>query len=79
MSLLPPCPLSHLPLSCPTPSSVLPLPTCPTPAPALMLTYRLLTYKPKGCKVGVELRTMDVETLDPGEYLNDKIMDFYLK
>ena len=40
---------------------------------------RLLCYKPKGCKVGVELMTTDVETLEPGEYLNDKIMDFYLK
>ena len=41
--------------------------------------FRLLTYKPEGCKFGVELMSMDMETLNPGEFLNDKIMDFYLK
>ena len=29
--------------------------------------------------MAVELTTADVETLEPGDFLNDKIMDFYLK
>ena len=44
-----------------------------------ILSHRLLYYKPKHCKEGVQLMTEDVETLEPGEYLNDKIMNFYLK
>ena len=40
---------------------------------------RLLTYKPQGSKVTLDIMSADVECLDPGEYLNDKIIDFYLK
>ena len=57
--------------------SLPPLP--PSLPPSLPSRCRLLSYKPSGCKVGVELMTMDVETLNPGQYLNDKIMDFYFK
>lgn len=42
-------------------------------------TCRLLSYKPKGCKVSLELMAMDVETLNHSEYLNDKIINFYLR
>ena len=45
----------------------------------MLCPLRELLYKPKGCKDGVELMTDDVTCLHPGEYLNDKIMDFYLK
>ena len=40
---------------------------------------RLLTYKPQGSKVTLDIMSADVECLEPGEYLNDKIIDFYLK
>lgn len=41
---------------------------------------RLLTYNvPAGCKVNIEVSTHDVDTLSPREYLNDKVVDFYLR
>ena len=36
-------------------------------------------YKPPGSKVSLEVTTLDMESLAPEEYVNDKIMDFYLK
>lgn len=48
-----------------------------------MYTYfavRLLTYNvPAGSKVGIEISSSDVATLDTGEYLNDIVVDFYLR
>ena len=43
------------------------------------LAFRLFTYKPVGSKMTLDIMSADVECLDPGEYLNDKIIDFYLK
>jgi len=41
--------------------------------------YRELKYQPEGSKMAVELTRSDVDTLEAGEFLNDKIVDFYLK
>ena len=43
------------------------------------LVCRLLTYKPVGSKLSMDMMSADLECLEPGEYLNDKIIDFYLK
>ena len=52
----------------------------PTQLSDVVLFYRrLLTYKPQGSKVTLDIMSADVECLDPGEHLNDKIIDFYLK
>ncbi|XP_064405387.1 sentrin-specific protease 7-like isoform X4 [Halichondria panicea] len=41
---------------------------------------RLLAYNvPAGSKVNIEVSTHDVDTLAPGEYINDKVVDFYLR
>lgn len=60
------------------------LPACHTPSTrhscvTIHCPHRLVTYKPQGSKVMLDIMSADVECLDPGEYLNDKIIDFYLK
>ncbi len=46
----------------------------------IIVWYRLLTYNvPAGSKVNIELSTHDLDTLLPGEYINDKVVDFYLR
>lgn len=39
----------------------------------------IAVYKPLGGKVNIEVTVLDLESLAPDEYVNDKIMDFYLK
>ena len=43
-----------------------------------LLGCRLLTYKPAGSKLHLEITVQDIFCLERGEYLNDHIMDFYL-
>ncbi len=38
----------------------------------------MLAYKPPGSKLNLEITELDMDCLVPGEYLNDKIIDFYL-
>ncbi len=35
-------------------------------------------YQPPGSKLSLEITELDLDCLEPGEYLNDKIIDFYL-
>ena len=45
--------------------------------PALY-SSRLLIYNPSGSKLHFEITGVDLNCLHPQEYLNDKIIDFYL-
>ena len=39
---------------------------------------RILTYKPEETTVNIEISEMDLACLEPGIYLNDRVIDFYL-
>ncbi|CAI8051772.1 Sentrin-specific protease 6, partial [Geodia barretti] len=38
----------------------------------------ILTYKPEGSRVNIEISEMDLDCLERGVYLNDRVIDFYL-
>jgi len=68
---------SSLPPSLP-PSYFFPPSFPPSLLPSLPLSPRLLSYKPAGSKLNLEIVEADLDCLYRGEYLNDKIIDFYL-
>ena len=72
-------PLHHTPHPHPLPAPNFFFFFCLDRTIVLCFGRRLLTYKPQGSKVTLDIMSADVECLDPGEYLNDKIIDFYLK
>lgn len=45
----------------------------------MVLNCRLFTYPPPPQTGGITVTTEDLACLDEGEFLNDAIIDFYLK
>ena len=84
---LPPLPPPLVPSTSPSP---VPSSTPPSPPPSLLLPClppttsprsfpaSILTYKPEGTRVNIEISEMDLDCLEPNVYLNDRVIDFYL-
>lgn len=47
--------------------------------PCLLYMFRILVYPPPPCKGGIPINTEDYACLGEDQFLNDVIIDFYLK
>jgi sentrin-specific protease 6 len=45
----------------------------------ILFYYRLIVYPPPPAKGGISVTNEDLHCLSEGEFLNDVIIDFYLK
>lgn len=51
----------------------------PVPLRLVLMSSRLMVYPPPPAKGGILVTNEDLHCLNDGEFLNDVIIDFYLK